>query len=63
MKKALNSFYVVKILPSALNDANDLENGLNNFCGKMVIYSETLKRVEGLNPGDFLKNESSKNLI
>ena len=63
MKKALNSFYVVKLLPSALNDANDLENGLNNFCGKMVIYSETLKRVEGLNPGDFLKNESSKNLI
>ena len=59
---ALNSFYTLKILPSALSDAKDSEGGLENFYGKIVIYSEGHKIIENISMKDYM-NESDYNYI
>lgn len=61
MRNALNAFYVVKLLPSSLNDAKDLDGGLDNFCGKMIIYSETMNHINNIDPSDYFKTETGKN--
>ena len=43
---ALNTFYVFKILPSVLKDSQNGEEGLNNFYGKLVIFSESHKIID-----------------
>jgi hypothetical protein len=45
---ALNSFYVLKLLPSFASDVNDKEDGLNNFYGKLVIFSESHDKINDL---------------
>lgn len=52
---ALNSFYTLKILPSALNDAKNSEGGLDNFYGKIVIYSEGHKIIENISLKDYME--------
>lgn len=59
---ALNSFYTLKILPSALSDAKDSEGGLENFYGKIVIYSEGHKIIENISIKDYM-NENDYNYI
>ena len=44
--KALNSFYILKLLPSFLNDADNKEEGLNNFCGKLLILKESHHKID-----------------
>jgi hypothetical protein len=61
MHSALDSFYVLRLLPSALSDAKDLEGGLDNFCGKMLIYGHTSKRIHNIDPSDYFETEKAKN--
>lgn len=59
---ALNAFYTIKILPSALNDSKDIDGGLENFYGKIVIYSEGHKIIENVSMKDYM-NEEDYNYI
>ena len=53
---ALNLFYLLKLLPSFVNDGEciDKEEGLNNFCGKIIIFNETHKRIDNLTMEDHM---------
>ena len=54
---ALNFFYTLKILPSALKDAKDIECGLENFNGKIIICSELNKGIINLSLKDYIKED------
>jgi len=44
-RKTLNVFYVGKLLPSFANDLKDKKEGLNNFYGKLVIFSQAHNEI------------------
>ena len=55
---ALNLFYTLKLLPSALSDSKDIEGGLDNFYGKIVIFSEWHKYINTVTLRDSIGEEA-----